>query len=303
MGIREQQKAFKEAKKAAKEFKGKPGIKDVQFGYKYTNGVRQPELCLRINVDEKKPKKDLKKREIIPAKISSFYTDVIVHKVSPQNVNVSPSDIIRPVLGGLQIQSNLFGNNENWGTLGCIINLNGKVLGLTNYHVVFGNLDEIRAALYVGNLTMLQPQRTFYGEVIGSVGDIFNKELDYSTIPLTAQYNIHQTINMINGIINTNGYKIPEIGIRVFKIGASTGKTYGIIDGRSCFECANLIIAQDINMPSVLISNYGDSGAVWICEDNGDKKIIALHCGGIVAENIAYAKAYSSVYNSIIKKI
>ena len=91
----------------------------------------------------------------------------------------------------------------------------------------------------------------------------------------------------------------------VWKYGAKTGMTYGIIDGRSCLDCAELSIHIDERYPNPnnILTDHGDSGAIWILnEDSEMLRPIALNYGGGETLQWAKAKSLASVFASIRNK-
>ncbi len=64
--------------------------------------------------------------------------------------------------------------------------------------------------------------------------------------------------------------------MRVFKVGAHTGYTEGVVksSGASLVEIHN----RDGGATSIL-SEHGDSGAVWCFETEGSYTAVALHWG------------------------
>ena len=212
-----------------------------------------------------------------------------------------PNTVVRPLLGGIQIQSGIYVNSPyHWGTLGCVYQVGNRLLGFTNYHVLFGGVSpETVAAHYVGKLAVYQNLNE-PGNRIGTAAEYFSRELDYATFYLQVPLDGLQSLNSIGGLLTTYGY--PRIGMQVMKSGAATGVTHGIIDGRSCINTSELSIHLDpaYPVPDGIIANTGDSGSCWIQYDQpGAPKLIALHYAG--GENLqwAKAKAFTSIFASV----
>ena len=58
-----------------------PGVNAVDVGYKYINGVPTDEICIRVHVAKKK--KNVNKKELIPAEINGIKTDIIEATYEP----------------------------------------------------------------------------------------------------------------------------------------------------------------------------------------------------------------------------
>lgn len=306
MKLREEQKLYKEAQNLARQFIGQVGVTDIEFGLKCKKGKMTEEIALRFKVAEKKEEKKLKRSEILPKKIGKFQTDVLLdHTTIHQPRNENPRSIVQPVIGGIQIQSGLYGNSPNyWGTMGCFYRFQNYLFGFTNYHVLYGQTDaSIVTSDYVGRLPISQNlNRT--NNKIGVASNIFNPNLDYATFVLQVPIDQLQSVNMITGLLES--YVYPQINMPLLKSGAKTGITYGIIDGRSCIDCSELSIHLDARYPNNagVISDFGDSGSVWILNDNTNiPKPVALHYAGGETPQWAKGKTFASIFASIRNKI
>lgn len=306
MKLREEQKLYKEAQRLSKQFIGQAGVTDIEFGLKYTNDQLTDEIVLRFKVTEKKKENQLKKSEVLPKKVEKFSTDVLQDQTTKhQTRNENPRSIVQPVIGGIQIQSSLYGLSPNyWGTIGCIYRFQNYMFGFTNYHVMYGVTDpSIVLNDYVGRLKVSQNLNRSNNK-IGVATNLFNQNLDYATFTIDVPYDQLQSINMITGLLDS--YVYPQINMPLLKSGAKTGITYGIIDGRSCINCSELSIHIDSRYPNNngIISDFGDSGSVWISNDNTNiPKPVALHYAGGETPQWAKGKAFASIFASIRNKI
>lgn len=212
-----------------------------------------------------------------------------------------PNTVVRPLLGGIQIQSGIYVNSPyHWGTLGCVYQVGKRFLGFTNYHVLFGGVGpETVAAHYVGKLAVYQNLNQPNNR-IGTAAGYFSQELDYATFDLQVPFDSIQSLNSIGGWLTTYGY--PRIGMQVMKSGAATGITHGIIDSRSAVNPSEWSIRPDPAYPNPdgILSTAGDSGSCWIHVDPpGAPKLIALHYAGGENPQWAKAKAFSSIFASV----
>ena len=153
---------------------------------------------------------------------------------------------------------------------------------------------------------MLQPKRRNFGKPVGNVNSVFNKFLDYSLFRTNVPSDGLQSVNGFDGEIE--GFANPDNDMRLFKFGASTGRTFGIFDARSVIDKHRITIHFDPHGPSDTnrISAGGDSGSIWLTRQNareGNLRMVALHFGGDEQHNIAFASLFSSISASIRTKI
>lgn len=304
MTFRERQKLLKAATQAASKFAGHPDIEDIFLGTKYVDGKPTEDISIRFNVQKKKAKSALKPSRVLPKKLDGFKTDVTDFK-SENHTRIENAFMeVRPVFGGLQIQSSRFNGPLEWGTIGCAFRINSRWYGITNAHVSFGEMqpDEIPP----GNLQMIQPKVRNFGEPIGNITSVFNLSLDYSLFTINEPIDSNQSINGFDGVIE--GFTNPDAQMNLFKFGAATGLTCGKLDAQSVLNQHRIIIRFDPNGPndSNRISLPGDSGAMWVTHKNaspGNLRMVALHYGGNEQHNLAYASLFSFISRHIRTKI
>ncbi|GJM64879.1 hypothetical protein [Persicobacter diffluens] len=199
------------------------------------------------------------------------------------------------LIGGIQIQSK---RKRGIGTLGCIVfdRLSGKPLGLTNKHI----LKKRRG------FSVIQPARKKRAsEYI--IGNIFRKgkngkENDFAVFEINTN---NRAINQKNSLFGLAGkiteFVEPEIGMLVQKVGQSTGHTYGIIQKVSS---KTIIIKGNPDKPCEEISIGGDSGSLWVTDEE-NFKAVALHRAGeknnttTPIEDTAYAIPISRVLKEL----
>ncbi len=316
MTLREEQKLYKEACMIAKDYAGFSGVSDIEFGIKHRGGKLTNEYSLRFKVKEKKSPDQLDTEDIIPVMIGTFRTDVLSDQISLHegiiNENTPDTDqkqirvadknsIVRPLLGGIQIQSGIFRDTDNyWATVGFFYPYNNLILGFTNYHALYADLKpKLVNDEYIGRLPVFQNFNDTENR-IGVAFNLYNQFLDYATFILDKPIVQTQSINGIKGQLVS--YIYPQINMPLVKSGAGTGITYGIIDGRSCLNRSEISIHLDTRYhhPDDSVSTGGDSGSLWIFNDGINiLKPVALHYGGGETKQWAKAKSISSIFASI----
>ena len=122
----QQQRLYQQAREQIKNLPAGHAFTDIQFGFKRTDQQLTPRLAIRFQVKKKKQPKELRRSEAVPKKWQGFETDVVDFRIKPQTRTVYPGEEVRPLLGGLQVQSCLFQQRINWGTLGYCFRLQGQ---------------------------------------------------------------------------------------------------------------------------------------------------------------------------------
>ncbi len=120
---------------ARAELQSKPNVVATGVGFKMTNGKKTGELALICSVDRKKAKKNLSENDLIPSSIQNIPTDVF-----PSGgfyALQDPTQRYRPAPGGVSI-GHIF---ITAGTLGCLVQKNGKKFILSNNHVLANSND------------------------------------------------------------------------------------------------------------------------------------------------------------------
>jgi hypothetical protein len=132
--------------KARKIFAGKPGVVDVIYGLRQKGGVFGDDFAIVILVEEKKPKNEVPRGQLIPATFEGYATDV---RVVPE-VGAAACDntaIYSTIQGGIQISN--AGKKPSpdvvtlsFGTIACIVRRRQdagreNVYILSNHHVLY----------------------------------------------------------------------------------------------------------------------------------------------------------------------
>lgn len=196
--------------------------------------------------------------------------------------------------GGVQIQSK---KKNGIGTLGCVVfdKLSGKPLGLTNRHI----LKKRRG------FSVIQPAaKSRTGNYL--VGKILRKgrrgrSSDYAVFELDINNRDYDKENSIYGLKGKlSEIAIPVEGMKVQKVGQRTGHTYGIVEN---VEGNTITIKPNPDKPTEEISQGGDSGALWLTDEE-DFKAVGLHRAGESDDNPnlkdrAYAIPITRVFKAL----
>ena len=189
------------------------------------------------------------------------------------------------LIGGIQIQSR---KKRGIGTLACIVfdKDTGKPLGLTNRHILKKNRG----------FSVVQPAyKNRTKEYI--IGNIFKKggkgrDNDFAVFEINTdnrQYDTNNSIAILQGKITE--FVTASAGMKVQKVGQFTGHTFGIVEkvvGNTVY------IIPNPDKPCEEISQGGDSGALWVTDEE-NFKAVALHRAGepdkrgSTAADVAYA--------------
>jgi len=169
------------------------------------------------------------------------------------------------------------GELDNWGTMGCCLVVDGQVYGVTNYHVLFGEHTPPYVQEYLaGKLPVYQLTRNQEQELnqrIGCASNLFNPTLDYALVEVAPTFDLASFPRLGEPIE-------PCIGMYVYKIGAATGLTHGIIHASSQLEQSQVVICPNKDLSSATLCDYGDSGSLWLYDDGTLlPRPVALHLG------------------------
>ncbi len=278
---------------AEKELLKLSGVNAVDVGYKYVDGKRTDEICIRVHVSKKK--KTVDKKQMIPAEIDGVNTDVIEGTYLPQmlsqkEITAEPlADTVkyRPLKCGISIgPDRSVGGYVYSGTLGCLVtdNATGKTLMLSNFHVMC-----IDNGWHAGD-QINQPSLIDTGTHSDGVGAIVRAVLSSHVDGAVASINAGiSTLATIVSIGNIAGTATAVLGEAVRKRGRTTLLTYGFVDGLNgtvtvnygpgigTKTLTNQILIRPDTTKNPLFSDHGDSGSVVV---NGDLKVNSLLFAG-----------------------
>ena len=128
-------------KQAEKELMKLPGVVAVGVGLKEIKGEIHRQPCFKVKVERKKARTDVPNNNLIPDEIYGFKTDVTERVIG--TASSIDSSKYRPLIAGSQVEGS--GSSASQGTLGCFAtrNADGKIVILSNWHVMVGNPDNI----------------------------------------------------------------------------------------------------------------------------------------------------------------
>jgi len=216
---------------------------------------------------------------------------------------------VRPLVSGLQIENydddvRTGAINQGTmvvGTLGCFVNLaDGTVAALSNNHVVAGEnrgvigsdhiqqpgtgvLDLADTIAILSSFIALQPSPVNASVVAGSV--VFN-QVDGGVAALSAGVPFNQGFLQNRALSVPSGVDAANVGDKVFKVGRTTGLTYGevkdiaTIVGPITYSPGPCWFEQSLTIEGdngTMFSNRGDSGYIIVRTDG---KIVGLLYAG-----------------------
>lgn len=296
MNVKEEQKLLREMRVASRAYRNRPGVADVELGFKFIQGSPTQQLSIRFRVERKRPTSTLSKKELLPHKIAGLPTDVIEQGNRPEAAVKTSHHHTTPIRCGATIQSEIFRNSSWMGTLGTPLAINHRLFFCTCYHVLFSGVSEQfvydqyanRLPVYLRSAGSLLP--------VGVAASYYGKKLDYATIIPQVPIDPLQPIRGIAGPVM--GWIYPQIGMQLCKSGASTGVTYGIVDGRSLHDVSEISIYGN-NQPDKPLSDRGDSGSAWVHVRDDKLWLVGLHYARGISPLWARAKSFASIYASL----
>lgn len=270
-------------------------VTGVDRGYKWKDNAPTKQLCLRVHVKQKLPEADLDPKKLLPKKFQGFDIDVIhgpykKARLQPANSHAQSQGI----LAGGQSCGRTTGET---GTLGMMVinNEDNSPALLSNWHVLVGPHGR------VGDL-ILRPGMLDGGrEPQNVVGWLSKHMLDLGGDAAVAT--LAPGVFWLHVISNTNvainSVRASRLGEVLTKVGRSTNKTEGRVDGEGRYrveyevapgvdeivavEGFKLVPKNHGNPDDVEVSQAGDSGAVWFHESSGAG--VGLHFAGEVDQN------------------
>jgi len=267
-------------------FGKQPRVTGIDYGYAHRGGQRTQELCLRIHVDEKRSRALCKPLELVPPEIGGIKTDVIerrYHHTAGQASN--PGGVVQPGRG--------VGNPKaRAGTVGLIVFDAGAPAVLSCFHVLAGPAGAVGDVIL---LPAVEAGGSIPQNVVGKLQRFFPPGLwgDAAIALLDPGCAFDAQVLLSGARIASVGQA--SAGILVEKVGSTTGKTRGLIEGTgeyrvqptnfmmSGMQIGRVDTTTDLSLP-------GDSGAAWY--DPNSSVGLGLHvASGVDATGHAFALA------------
>jgi len=279
-----------------------PMITGVDYGPASKNGIQLKTFAIRFHVSQKLPPSEIKTHYILPRKIDGIRCDVLEGNYSTQSI---PDYFCNDIQPGISVGNAAFGTT---GTVGPIVidNITGRIGLLSCWHVLCGSVNAkpgdaiIQPGLALAGTNPLRETATLERYLSLNLGydaafGLLDPGVTYKTFP----WGINAQIT---------GVEEPRGGMRVLKVGATTGTTFGVVDshltpgnfmlsysafgdGKRRMTAYKIVLAEDSNAEELTME--GDSGALWICRDSG--KAVALNFAGEdgMGRNNEYSLAHS----------
>jgi hypothetical protein len=305
----------------AKRLLSKANVNSVGIGYKKVNGKPTEQKCIVVGVTKKLPSAQLSKRDVIPDNLDGISLDIIeVGYLRAQNIN--PQIKHRPIIPGISVGH----KNVTCGTLGLIVEKDGKKVILSNNHVLAdcnnakigdiivqpGNYDSGTTEDKIGKLTYFIP--IVFGNGQGEESNncaIFNSVA--KTVNFIAKlFNRKHRLSVISSVLKTNevdaaiasidvdySLEIPQIGkikgtkeaqlnMQVQKFGRTTGYTTGHIEQTDVTVSVAYGDAQSATFnDQIILSPMSQGGDSGSCICDMDGNAIALLFAGSDQATIA----------------
>jgi hypothetical protein len=262
------------------------GVDFVGVGVKEKDDQLTDQLCYRVYVQEKISKEKLLLEDLIPSYILGKATDVVL--TGETFDCVVDDDRERPLLGGIHIRNDKYGNQKSHsktrgvGTLGCLAtrNSDGAVVGLSAEHV-FLSANSLMAGTEIGQPRYVKCCAICTYNKIGEVVAT-DTPTDSAIVEIKERLVIGSngitpmgTIDLIKDIGAISGVSGLQCFDIVSKRGACTGVTTGtVVD--VAFEGTKMLIGASAGTANNRFADFGDSGAVLLNQAN---KVIGLVIG------------------------
>lgn len=314
--------------KIKEDFLSKDNVMGMDIGLKISETdkkVNQDVIAIRIHVEQKKDEIDLTQQgiDIIKKNIDGVPIDII-----QANLNQRASiPRLRPAELRTQQRNDLIGgisiggiNKKGYGTLGAIVFdiEESKPMILSNFHVLGDVNNPMKKLTHVfqpaiANLKKPRSRSDSDSNYIAAV--LSRSGIDQGLDCAVAEIKNRSASNYVLGVGQIKGTIAPGLGMRVKKSGLVTDITKGIIDGinwtgyidplakekKQLIKNAVHIISSDSLDSKEEISYYGDSGSLWVTEND---YAVALHFAGELYSNpIEFALAHPIIDVMKILKI
>lgn len=302
----------------------RPGVVGVDINEKRVKGEPTGRLSIVVYVEEKKPKGQVPKDEMIPAEIEGIPTDVQEEKIELQAF-VSLTDVqpqvdttkYTPLRGGISMGPcrSIYmeppdvpspGNYLFTGTLGAMVKdrSSGQRMALTNFHVAC--VDD---SWSVGD-TMCQPSRVDGGSCpsdrFGTLTRaVLSEDIDGAVVTVDSSVTSDCSIEEIGAV---KGKTTATVGMAVRKRGRTTELTHGSVDsvdvsvsidygdGLGTRTLKHQIRIVPDTSQNARFSDRGDSGSVVVDANN---KVIGLLFAGTTSGSATFLNPIDKVLDQL----
>ncbi len=281
------QRQISSALAAAKRLAGNiDGLKGIDFGWIYKNGVRTNRRGIRFHVAEKRPPEKVAPDQVLPKKMLEVPTDVVQVSYGPHALD--PTSLFDPIRPGISTGNTL---RQTTGTLGFFVsdNQTGDSCILSNWHVLCGSPDAQTGE------AITQPGPAHSGaSPPRNVASLLkwlslNQGLDAALAKLDA--GVSFSTDVFGTDLRPVKVADPKVGMRLIKTGVTSGVTRAMVDGvdgsyqidysgfgETLRWMDGFRLVVDPDDPEDDISLEGDSGAIWI--EPTKRWAVGLHFGG-----------------------
>jgi hypothetical protein len=279
--------------------RGYANVTGVGVGFKEVAGSTTGTIAIRVYVRHKIRREDLRPQDLLPREIDGVPIDVIEGDFV---IHDAPADHrVRHQLlhGGISVGNALLGGS---GTLGCtVFDLrSGMQLLLSNWHVLCGRRD-----CRVGE-PIIQPGTG--GGDPGRARDVvarlhrwaLDDRVDAAVAVLSGERFLGRDLL---GLGMVYGPREATLGMRVRKSGRTTGVTTAMItdvsanidvDYRPELDETRHLRDQIVLKDGSTVSQRGDSGSVWIADDN---RVVGLNFAG--SDSLGIANPIAAVMEAL----
>jgi len=273
--------------KAIRMTKNHPMVTGVDVGSAYKNGKKIRRLAIRFYVSKKLGQTHIPQEYMLPATIDGLPCDVIEANFVPLEIPEYYANFLQP---GLSVGNVVQGTTGTAGPL-VVDKKTGRIGLISCWHVLAGSTG---ASPGEG---IAQPGVAHrHGGPLRIIADLvrsvpLNKGFDASLAFL--RHDVDYDFRPWHWENKITGVERMRKNMRVFKVGAVTGETYGIVEsnqvgnyriplneygaGETPLWGRKIIISDKTKEDE--LTREGDSGALWINEDTG--KAVGLNFSGL----------------------
>jgi hypothetical protein len=262
------------------------GCTGVAIGYKEIKGEVIDQLAIVVFVKKKQHTPD--SEQLVPAMLDDFPTDVVQKDPGLELTATQPFDRFEQLIGGISITPRE--TPPAWGTLGCFIRTTGNmhvapgVYLLTNQHVLYyadpaNPNSTTRNVIQPGNTGDPAPANYSCGDFVYGIK---NRTSDCAIA--TVGYGRTWVNEVPNhpwrpGRRTLNGIGVAQVGDEVYKYGATTKSTRGVV---RYIHYSHPILPID---NAIYIANPDDN--MWVAKGDSGSVLVRYDDDFVVGLNFA----------------